>query len=97
MLLGYLLKNHLLENNDLVFFSDGADEIRKALEKVFSFRPYKHLLDWFHVRKICYEYFTGLLKGGKGPLKRIIRPARSSSIFYGLVIDGARPLWKAHG
>ena len=91
MLLGYLLKNHLLENNDLVFFSDGADEIRKALEKVFSFRPYKHLLDWFHVRKICYEYFTGLLKGGKGRLEENNQTRKK---FFDLLwsgnFDGAR-------
>ena len=69
MLLGFLLEKHLLENNELFFFSDGADEIRNAVEKVFSFREFHHLLDWFHVRKICYQYFTGMLKGGKGRLE----------------------------
>lgn len=69
MLLGLLLNMGLLENNELVFFSDGAEEIKTALENVFWFRPYKYLIDWFHVQKRCYQHFTGMLKGGKGRLE----------------------------
>ena len=39
ILLAFLLKNHLLENRHLYFFSDGARNIRKGIKDYFAFCP----------------------------------------------------------
>ena len=63
--LAYLLRWNMLCNRDLLIFSDGANNIRKIVEKLFSFRQYRLYLDWYHLRKHCYEVFTMALNGGK--------------------------------
>ena len=67
--LGFLLKEKLLEDHELVFFSDGAREIKSTISSYFSFRSYSLYLDWHHVEQCLYQYFTMFLKGGKDRLK----------------------------
>ena len=66
MALGFLLKNHLLENRHLVVFFDGAKVIRTYVEEIFSFHtPLKFYLDWYHVCKRISENLSMGLKCGK--------------------------------
>lgn len=55
MTLGFLLKFHLLDNRALVFLSDGAKDIKAGVAKWFSHWNYRLILDWFHLKKRCYE------------------------------------------
>jgi len=64
-LLAFLLENKLLENRHLYFFSDGAQNIRSGIEKYFSFCPYVHMLDWYHLEKKMTELLSMALKGDK--------------------------------
>jgi len=63
--LAFLLEFNLLGDHRLVFLSDGAKDIKTALENVFGFRHYTVLLDWFHLRKHCAETITMMLRAGK--------------------------------
>lgn len=63
LLLAFLLSNDLMKNQNLVFFTDGARNIRNNLEKLFSYRPYMVILDWYHLEKKCREYLSSALKG----------------------------------
>lgn len=60
--LAFLIFNGLLCNN-LIFFSDGARNIKNSIETVFSFHPYTIILDWFHLKKKCQELLSMALKG----------------------------------
>lgn len=60
-----LLSNRLLEQKTLVFFTDGASDIRRNIEEMFAFRPYQIILDWYHLKKHCQEYLSMSGKGGK--------------------------------
>ena len=61
---GYMLHWNIIQNRDLMIFSDGAQNIKNVIGSVFSFRPYTFNLDWFHLRKHCYEVLTMALVGG---------------------------------
>lgn len=65
LLLAFLLKNHLIENRHLYFFSDGARNIRKGIKDYFAFCPHKHMLDWYHLEKRMTELLSMALKGAK--------------------------------
>ena len=65
LLLAFLLKNHLMENRHLYFFSDGARNIRKGIKDYFAFCPHKHMLDWYHLEKRMTELLSMALKGPK--------------------------------
>ena len=83
--LGFLLKKGLLEDHELVFFSDGAKDIRAAIKRWFSFRPYHLFLDWFHVEQCLYQYFTMFLKGGK---ERFEENESIRKAFFNLLWEG---------
>lgn len=68
--LGYLLHWGMLNDRELLIFSDGARNIKNVIEDVFSFRPYSLNLDWYHLRKHCYEVFTMALTGGAAHKER---------------------------
>jgi hypothetical protein len=63
MLLAFLLSNNLLLDHSLVFFADGAKNIKSYIEKYFSFRPYTLILDWYHLKKKCKELISSSLNG----------------------------------
>ena len=83
--LGFLLKKGLLEDKELVFFSDGAVTIKKTIERYFGFRKYHLLLDFFHVQQKIYQYFTQFLKGGKA---RLVENAELRRQFFQLLWGG---------
>lgn len=60
--LAFLLFNGLLHHK-LVFFTDGARNIKKSINELFSFHPFTVILDWFHLKKKCQELLSMALKG----------------------------------
>ena len=65
MLLGFLLHNQLLVNQSLVFLTDGATNIRTHIKDLFGFRPYRIILDWYHLQKKCAGHLSMAIKGTK--------------------------------
>ena len=63
--LAFLLSNNLLIDRHLLFFSDGGIDIRKCVNSIFAFCPHVVVLDWFHLRKHCYECLSMALLSGK--------------------------------
>lgn len=57
-----LLSTFLLVNNlfsrELVFLTDGAQDLRSHIQSVFQFHPYMVILDWFHLKKRCQEWLS---------------------------------------
>ena len=86
LLLAYLLGNHLLENRQLYFFSDGAQNIRKGIETYFSFCPHKHILDWHHLEKRMTELLSMALKGTKDK-RHEIRKHLDAILWVGNISD----------
>ncbi len=58
-----LLNNNLFENKCLIFFTDGADDIKNAIRSIFAWRPYRIILDWYHLKKKCQERLSMAMKG----------------------------------
>jgi hypothetical protein len=64
IVLAFLLSNELLSNpGSLVFFTDGARDIRKAIQDAFSFLPFKIILDWYHLEKKCKDLLSMAING----------------------------------
>ena len=61
-MLAFLIFNGLLQNR-LVFFTDGARNIKSSIEEMFSFHPYTVILDWYHLKKKCQELLSMAMKG----------------------------------
>ena len=55
--LAFLIFNGLLQNR-LVFFTDGARNIKSSIEEMFAFHPYTVILDWYHLKKKCQELLS---------------------------------------
>lgn len=60
--LASLISNGLLRNR-LVFFTDGARNIKNSIDELFAFHPYTVILDWYHLKKKCQELLSMALKG----------------------------------
>ncbi|MFZ3130091.1 MAG: hypothetical protein WA125_03065, partial [Desulfosporosinus sp.] len=63
LLTSFLLHNDLLTNKTLMFFTDGAVDIKNAIKDVYGWRPYQIILDWYHLKKKCKEQLSMALKG----------------------------------
>jgi hypothetical protein len=64
ILLAFLFHNGLMSaSGQLVFFTDGARDLRSAIQNMFSFLPYKIILDWFHLEKKCKELLSMAING----------------------------------
>jgi hypothetical protein len=62
--LAFLLSNNLLSQpGSLVFFTDGARDLRKAIQDTFHFISFKIILDWFHLKKKCKELLSMAING----------------------------------
>lgn len=71
MLLAFLLSNDLIRNHQIMFFSDGARNIRKSIKTFFSFCPHTLMLDWYHLEKRMTELLSMALKGSKDERSQI--------------------------
>ena len=64
IVLAFLLSNGLLSQpGSLVFFTDGARDLRKAIQDIFHFIPFKMILDWFHLKKKCKDLLSMAISG----------------------------------
>lgn len=64
VVLAFLLFNGLLSKpGSLVFFTDGARDLRLAIQNTFRFLPFKIILDWFHLEKKCKDLLSMAIKG----------------------------------
>ena len=64
VLLAFMLSNGLLIlPGQLVFFTDGAEDLLLAIQKVFAFLPFKLILDWYHLDKKCQQRLSMAMKG----------------------------------
>jgi len=71
--LGYLLKFDLLRDHALIFLSDGARDIKAGVAKWFSYWNHRLVLDWFHLKKRCYECLSMGLYIGKTKEQKVER------------------------
>ena len=84
--LAFMVKNDLLRGRDLVFLTDGADDIRAMLAKHFSFYEYRLIIDWYHVTKKCNEHASMALKC-KLSEKRAIKKELFAKLWIGQVAE----------
>jgi len=64
VVLAFLLSNGLMSTpGSLVFFTDGARDLRSAIQNIFRFLPFKIILDWFHLEKKCKDLLSMAIKG----------------------------------
>jgi hypothetical protein len=63
IMLAFLLENNELQHKHIIFFTDGASDIRKAIKDMFGWRPYQILLDWYHLREKCKQRLSMAMKG----------------------------------
>jgi len=64
IVLAFLLSNELLSQpGSLVFFTDGARDLRKAIQDIFHFIPFKIILDWYHLEKKCKDLLSMAING----------------------------------
>jgi hypothetical protein len=64
IVLAFLLSNELLSKpGSLVFFTDGARDLRSAIQGTFSFIAFKIILDWYHLEKKCKELLSMAISG----------------------------------
>ena len=73
LLVAFLLENHLMEDRHLVFFSDGAQNIRANIDKYFNYRSYSLILDWYHLVKRIRELSSMAFKMNKEKKQVTIR------------------------
>lgn len=63
LLTSFLLYNDLLTNKTILFFTDGAVDIKNAIKDIYGWRPYQIILDWYHLKKKCKERLSMAMKG----------------------------------
>jgi hypothetical protein len=71
LLMAFLLSNGVMENRKLVFFADGAMNVKSRIEDYFSFCPHSIILDWYHLKKKCKELISSSFFGNKEQKKEI--------------------------
>ena len=62
-LVAFLLTNGLMEDKRVVFFSDGATNIRNRVNEFFAFREHTLILDWAHLEKKVRDLSSMAIKG----------------------------------
>lgn len=65
LVLAFLLYNGLLNSaGQLIFFIDGAADLRLSIQTLFSgLLSFKIILDWYHLEKKCKERLSMAMKG----------------------------------
>lgn len=71
-LLACLAANGLLNGKNLVFFTDGAKDLRGHITKLFAFRKFRVILDWYHLMERCKICLSMSFKGGKEQRNQIL-------------------------
>lgn len=63
ILVAFLLANGWMEDKRIVFFSDGATNIRNRINDFFAFREHTLILDWAHLEKKVRELSCMAIRG----------------------------------
>jgi hypothetical protein len=64
IMLAFLLHNELMSQPGLVvFFTDGARDLRSAILDRFRFLSFKIILDWYHLEKKCKDLLSMAISG----------------------------------
>jgi hypothetical protein len=63
ILTAFLVHNDLFSSKMIIFFTDGADDIKNAIREVFGWAPFRIILDWYHLTKKCKERLSMGMKG----------------------------------
>ena len=64
IVLAFLMSNELMSlPGSLVFFTDGARDLRSAIQNIFKFISIKIILDWFHLKKKCKDLLSMAIAG----------------------------------
>jgi hypothetical protein len=64
LLLAFLVHNGLMRRaGPVVFFTDGARDLRGAIEHLFGVVPFKIILDWYHLEKKCKDLLSMAING----------------------------------
>src|SRR5438034_8361544 len=84
IVLAFLLSNELLsKSGSLVFFTDGARDIRIAIQESFHFISFKIILDWFPLEKKCKDLLSMAISGKEA--KKQILTALLARLWLGKV------------
>ena len=70
--LACLVSNGFLNGKSLVFFTDGAKDLRGHITKLFGFRQFRVILDWYHLMERCKACLSMSFKGGKEQRNQIL-------------------------
>jgi hypothetical protein len=62
-LIAFMLNNFLFNTGMIVFYVDGADDLRSGIKALFHWIPYKVILDWYHLKKKCEQRLSMAIKG----------------------------------
>ena len=62
-LIAFMLSNLLFNAGVIVFYVDGADDLRSGIKRLFHWLPYKIILDWYHLKKKCEQRLSMSIKG----------------------------------
>jgi hypothetical protein len=62
-LIAFMLNNLLFNAGMIVFYVDGADDLRSGIRRLFQWLPYKIILDWYHLKKKCEQRLSMAIKG----------------------------------
>jgi hypothetical protein len=64
LVLAFLVHNGLMRMaGPVVFFTDGARDVRGAIEHLFGVLPFKIILDWYHLEKKCHDLLSMAING----------------------------------
>ena len=64
IVLAFLFHNGLMSiPGQLVFFTDGARDLRSSIQNMFSFLSFKIILDWYHLEKKCKDLLSMAMNG----------------------------------
>ncbi len=63
LVIAFLLNNNLTTKGLLVFYVDGADDLRRGVYRLFKWIPFKIILDWYHIKKKCEQRLSQSIQG----------------------------------
>jgi len=64
IVLAFLLHHGLMSQpGPVIFFTDGARNLRLAIQNIFGFLSFKIVLDWYHLEKKCKDLLSMAING----------------------------------
>lgn len=63
LVIAFMIYNGLTKKGLLVFYVDGADDLKTGIYKLFTWINYKIILDWYHLKKKCEQRLSLSIQG----------------------------------